>query len=62
MVPIGIGYIPGERRTLSSGAFMRLQKMLPAFTAATAITASVLAAPRVLTDLRWRLRSPARVD
>ena len=43
------------------GAFMRLPKMLPAFTAATAITAGVLAAPRVLTDLRWRLRS-GRVD
>ncbi len=41
---------------------MRLSKMLPAFTAATAITAGVLAAPRVLTDLHWRLHSAARAD
>lgn len=46
----------------SLGAFMRLSKMLPAFTAATAITAGVLAAPRVLTDLHWRLHSAARAD
>ena len=53
---------PEERRTPSLGAFMRLSKMLPAFTAATAITAGVLAAPRVLTDLHWRMHSAARAD
>ncbi|MEO6469573.1 MAG: hypothetical protein ABIP21_10775, partial [Acidimicrobiia bacterium] len=46
----------------SMGAIMRLSKMLPAFTTATAITAVVLAAPRVLTDLHWRLHSSARAD
>ena len=39
---------------------MRLSKLVPIIGAASALTAGALASPRLVTDLRWRLRSRFR--